>query len=506
MQQHPLDISEILAAVGSFLPLWRQLHPSRPKAWKARFEPKTLVTCLQVSKLWYKTLLPILWYGYWRSDSMGHIPVQVIRRHSHFLRALELSQCSTVVVDMELFECTNLFKLSVFVDVNETKNQQSKAEGETEAEAVVVFQGTVVTSTAGEGEAPLPHGKRLVRSNPGIKKLEWEGLEYPNDTNTGLVRPVLDVEDFVGLEGLESLLLDRWDCSEGRLEQVLRIISGSLKELKVVTNYGLQLGLPRGDDGGIGGGGLMLDRLETISWHSSESDEDYLFELVKWCPNLRKLKLQVNHDGWDFSGLTNSLQTSCPKFDALRLHATRTTRHMDTLIRNSSISGFHKLHLTFEDNTDKVIHLVLDHAATLEDLHVAPYGDSGDNNNYLRLLIECTRLRRLVYSPVGVDFAEGFFRHLGQQQWGCRGLEELKVQIGAGAFCRYGKYTEDERKEVEGMLEGMGWEEVFEVGDWEREEPIQIVGLEKVLQLLAFQGLKDVKTLWLDEFTFRKIR
>ncbi|KAG0072087.1 hypothetical protein BGZ90_012037, partial [Linnemannia elongata] len=61
-QRHPLEIPETLALVGSFLHLWNPIHPS---VARSRFEPKTLATCLRVSKLWHKTLLPILWAGYW---------------------------------------------------------------------------------------------------------------------------------------------------------------------------------------------------------------------------------------------------------------------------------------------------------------------------------------------------------------------------------------------------------------------------------------------------------
>ncbi|KAF9547490.1 hypothetical protein EC957_008327 [Mortierella hygrophila] len=432
---------------------------------------------------------------------MGSIPREAIRRHSHVLRVLYLDQCPPVTVEMTSFECTNLAELSVFVGVDGTEDRQRpKAEGKTETAGGIQGSGEMIA--AGEGEVSLPHEKRLVRANPGIKNLEWKGFECPNEANTDVVCPVLDVEDFLKLDGLERLLLDHWDCSEGRLEQVLGTMAGTLKELEIGTNYGLQPELLKevGDDGWV------LDRLESIKWYSSAPDEDYLFELVKRCPNLRKLRLQVGHDGWDFSCLTSHLRTCCPKFDKLRLHATRTTRHMDTLIRDSSRSGFSKLNLTFVDSTDMVMSLILGHAATLKEIYLSPCGDSGDANSYLRLMVECTRLRRLVYNPLGVCFAIGFFRILEQQQWGCRELEEIRIQIGTGLFSLYCQYAEEEKKEVDGLLAENGWEEVVEAKEWVSEQPIDVIALRRMFQLITIHGLEDMKVMWLDDFTFRKVR
>lgn len=508
MQRHPLEIPEILAAVGSFLPLWRQPYPARSKPEKALFEPKNLVTCLLVSKLWYKTLLPILWHGYWKTDTMGLIPKEAIRRNSHYFRALELYKWPQIGIDMNVFECTNLVELNVFVGVNGVEDQQPKEE-EAETEEKILFQGAEEEVKVGGGRhgrggedvVPLPHGIRLLRLNPGIKILALEGLECLNEANSTYIRPVLDTGDFVALESLESLSLDNWDCSEGCLEQVVTSVSRTLRVLKVGRNHGLRPELLNKDNEG-----LLLERLESIKWTCHEPVDAYLCELVKRCPNLRSLKVKVNHGGWDFSRLADSLRTSCPKFDTLKIHAAGPTQHMESLIRDSSTSGFRTLHLAFQGNTDKLMNLIIGHATTLEYLHVSPLTDHGDSNNYLRVMVECTRLRCLSYKPVSVDFTYGFFKSLTQQRWGCRGLEELKIELGMGALRRYCKYTEDERQEVEGLLEEMGWEEVSEGTEEYRLEPIEVMELRNVLRLLAFQELESIRVLWLDEFTFHKVR
>ncbi|KAG0298761.1 hypothetical protein BGZ96_007636 [Linnemannia gamsii] len=506
MQRHPLEIPEILAAVGSFLPLWKQPYPARSRPKKARFEPKTLVTCLLVSKLWYKTLLPIIWHGYWRFDNMGLIPKEAIRRNSHFLRALELNKWPHV--DMRVFECTNLVELKVFVGVSEIEDQQTKEGEEDKVEERALVQGAEVAvkveggrhrGGGGEEVVPLPHGRRLLRSNPGIKILALEGLEFRNDANTAYVRPVLDTADFVALERLESLSLDSWDCTEGRLEQVLSTVSKTLRELRVGRNCGLRPELLKDN------GGLVLERLESLKWTCYETVDAYLCELVKRCPNLRSLKVKTIYGEWNFSRLADSLRTSCPKFDTLKLHAAGTQQHLEALIRDSSTSGFRTLHIAFEGNTDKLMALIIGHAATLEYLHVSPLTDHGDSGNYLRLMVECTRLRCLSYKPVSVVFVDGFFRALTQQRWRCQGLEELRIELGTGVLRRYGKYTEDERREVEELLGGLGWEEVSESCEEDRLEPINIIELRNVLRLLALQELESMRVLWMDEFTFHKI-
>ncbi|KAG0298762.1 hypothetical protein BGZ96_007637 [Linnemannia gamsii] len=259
------------------------------------------------------------------------------------------------------------------------------------------------------------------------------------------------------------------NCSEGRLEQVLGTVSRTLRVLKVGRNYGLRPDLLKKDNGG-----LVLDQLESLKWTCDEPADGYLCELVKWCPYLQSLKLRVKHDEWDFSRLADCLRTSCPKFDTLKLHTTRATRHMETLIRDGSTPGFRNLHLTFEGNTDKVMTVILGHAATLQDLHISPSRDVGDGAFYIRLLVECKRLKSLRYFPQGAEYDYGFFQLLTQQRWGCRGLQE--IVIVANSFVQYDKHTAAERQELRALLQEMSWVAVDE-DDGEVEEPIRIIHL-----------------------------
>jgi hypothetical protein len=49
----------------------------------------------------------------------------------------------------------------------------------------------------------------------------------------------VDTEDFVGLKEIQTLNISHWNCSNGELEEVLRITAGSLKELTLTWITGL---------------------------------------------------------------------------------------------------------------------------------------------------------------------------------------------------------------------------------------------------------------------------
>lgn len=64
MSVHPLDLPEVLAVVGNFLPLWEQEYDPVHNRYTTCFNLATLRACIMVSKLWHQTLLPILWTIY----------------------------------------------------------------------------------------------------------------------------------------------------------------------------------------------------------------------------------------------------------------------------------------------------------------------------------------------------------------------------------------------------------------------------------------------------------
>jgi hypothetical protein len=99
--QRRLEIPEVFFFIESFLPLWVLDNPERAKAKQASFKRKTLCTCLQVSKLWHRPFLPIIWYRYEASWDLRDVPTAVLGHHSHHLGTLCLNDRFVAEVDMD---------------------------------------------------------------------------------------------------------------------------------------------------------------------------------------------------------------------------------------------------------------------------------------------------------------------------------------------------------------------------------------------------------------------
>ncbi|KAH7050588.1 hypothetical protein BKA57DRAFT_459094 [Linnemannia elongata] len=584
MQPHPLDIPEILAVIGSFLPLWvgptpkptckRKRNPKRnpkrpPDINDLVFKPKTILTCLLVSKLWYKTLLPVLWYSY-RSGFMDEVPDAVIRRNSpHFriLSILQWSQWSYRCFNFACFECTKLVELDIYLDEGGSGGGGGSVEQDADKEEDGGHEETGVASESstrqkgartGEGHesravVPLPDAKRLLRTNPRLKRLSWTG---PVRSTTAL-----DVEELVGLTGLEDLSLDRWDCSDGRLDMVLKSVAGSLKVLNIGWICGVETGLssvplspissPSSSSSsssspatittaatalqslrekirnGMGNGHSnttdefwMLPQLEDLVWSGGELDDEYLSELVKRCPKLKSVTLYVNHGGWDFDRLAASLGSYCPEIETLDINPVIETYEVEAMIRHCSPNRpqLRKLRIAVNGpNELGLVTAILPHASTLEEFDIYRTQDEMDGPLYLRLLVACSRLTRLAFFSRAAPFDVEFLETLKQERWGCcETLRELRLDLGF--FHKYRRQTRAERLETKALLSEVGgWVEVMAVeeenggggGDDNDEyevEPFDMIKLRQVLELVQLQELKELEVLILDEVEFWRNR
>jgi hypothetical protein len=507
MQRHPLDIPEILALVGTFLPLWVHHNPKSPDITAACFKPKTLVTCFRVSKLWHQTLLPILWYGYWSwLSDMRDIPAAVLYRNSHHLRILDIHRYTTRHIDLTLLNCTNLVDLGICVD----KRRQGQ-------------EGGTVTQL-------LPE-RRILWSNPQLRTLNWSGF--------GGITPLLDAEDFVGLAGLEILSLTDLDCSNGRLGMALRNVAGSLKELTIERLHGIdpvfvsspplppptttlsQLQTEIRADMDIGRGHgveeLILSRLESLVWVGGDfnkGDDLSLPFLVTRSPRLMRLVLIGQQSEKGISRLAESLGSSCPNIQSLELYGSIQTHDLEKLIRHCSPDRpqLRKLNVAVQnlaDGPEGLVKAILRHASTLEDFDI--YSDSRcsamDASVCLHLLIECPRLTHFGFHTVeGLSSNMVFLamlKHERQQEvWKCR--ETLQVLRLNTAFFRLNRgQTDVERQEKVEMLSEMGWEMVYK--DTGGNGPIDGARLREVLELVRSQKVERLQMLTLDHKEFRRI-
>ncbi|KAF9142001.1 hypothetical protein BGX30_003629 [Mortierella sp. GBA39] len=129
---HPLELPEIIECIGHFLPLWNQ-EKHQGGATRIVFTPKTFIACLLVSKLWHRTLSPLLWTNY-DAEGMEHIPRGVLKNYGTHFRTFCVRRGWILFPFMD---CTKLVQLTLNSNITD-----------------------------------IGESLELVRSNPGLKSLK----------------------------------------------------------------------------------------------------------------------------------------------------------------------------------------------------------------------------------------------------------------------------------------------------------------------------------------------
>ncbi|KAG0373171.1 hypothetical protein BGX24_012050 [Mortierella sp. AD032] len=489
---HALDLPEILALVGSFIPIWEIGHPNVRVHTKLHYKPAPLCRCLRVSKFWYQILLPILWYGYWTDNKtmVDLIPSEAIAPHCHLLKTLRMYEYDIPLIKpMLLRGCTNLVEIDIQINIKRRKSQRS------------------------DEPVGLPE-QQLLRSNPLLKTLRWTG-----DYNSS---PILEAEGFVGLKCLETLHLQSWSCEDGQLARTLKVVSATLKRLKIGYMAGVRpedfslapavLQEGRNDlhskETGLyyakeylDGVGLRLDRLEWLSWSGGRTSVESFIELIKCCPNLKSLELSHSKAG-SLEGLAKGLRLHCPFLESLEIPYCLQSPSLETFLRRCSTTGLRILHITSRVPEEDFISAILHHASTLEDLSLEWYMNNMDGLTFLPLLAGCTKLKRFALHSSFKYFAktQNPLVAFKEEKWRCRGLQELNLKFG------FIESHHTIKKEKEQKLKRM----MFEAG-WEmvplscRNDHFQLTHLPKVFALLDFQELKELQRLVLHGVPFRRI-
>ncbi|KAG0274100.1 hypothetical protein BGZ95_010110, partial [Linnemannia exigua] len=468
--------------------------------------------------LWSKALLPILWRGYW-FDSMKGVPGEIIRRHGYFFMTLHLSEWARHNHDIPLFNCTSLIDFTILL-------RDDKRDTEREAEGGRGGRSDIIDVRNQQGVDTL-QAKRLLRSNPHLKALS--GRRF------GGKGKALDFEDFIALSGLERLTLSNWNSSGGQLGDVLRIVAGSLKEIRLDYIDGVlpeQLSASatststqekycagKGTELGYRDAGLVLARLELLEVGeiglSGEIDE-FLLEFVKRCPRLKAFRTFSLFRSFDVDRLAACLREYCPDIESLELHGVLKSHQVETLVRHCSQNQpqLQKLRIAIHNLTDGqgLVPAILQHATALEDLWIySTHSEQAGGSHFLEILVGCARLTRFAYLTDGqldLDFLEA----MQQERWGCRGtLRELEFREGYIDFPR--RQTDAEKQEVKRLLSEMGWEEVLEDikdegegGGDNDDSQKNAATLRKVLELVQCQQLEALKALIVGVQTFRRGR
>ncbi|KAF9134668.1 hypothetical protein BGW39_006257 [Mortierella sp. 14UC] len=429
MSTHPLEVPEILTRIGQYLPLWVEHQDEIDLDNKdIAFCHQTLLSCMQVSKLWHHTLLPILWYSY-DGLKMITLPQEVITRYSPYFRNFRSPGCHAGP-----FLSTHLVELTIYIQMMDPP-------------------------------ISLATQKDLIRANPRLRYLEWHGPEKVTD---------LDKEDFEGLKCLQELRLFHWSGRGRRLAKVLGAVAESLCAFEVSRIEGvlpgdlsgiLQRQLNQAQDEstdiyrknntagsiavtGTGGvteeTGLVLPYMEKLKV-IFDKNPDYV-ELAQCCPNLRRLTVAGLGHG-DTGRLSRCLRSHCQQLKGLVLKDVLLPQEDAIELLRSCLSagGLVKIHLDVVGLEQDLISAILLHAATLEHLTIASSAeDAVDLDGVLRLMVECEKLKHLRFmldtSVPDVDVLEAW----GSQEWGCTGLERLGLEFN---YCEFGDLDEEDDDE-----------------------------------------------------------
>ncbi|KAK3819423.1 MAG: hypothetical protein JOS17DRAFT_836628 [Linnemannia elongata] len=458
MSTHPLEVPEILTRIGQYLPLWIEQDDNNLGETTIAFDHRTLLSSMQVSKLWYQTLLPILWYSY-DGLKMSAVPQKVITRYSPYFRIFRSPGCHAGP-----FLSTHLVELTIYIQMMDPR-------------------------------ISLETQKALIRANPRLRYLEWHGPDRTTE---------LEMEDFMGLKSLQELRLFHWDGGERRLTKVLRAVRETIKTFEVSRIKGV---LP-GDLSGA-----LHRRLDPV-YHPEEQEEDYIFslnnnnnssnrsnsdskinsnsaatvtstdfaalvqtlqeveeglvlpymeklkvifdrnpdyvELAQCCPNLKRLTVAGLGHG-DTNRLSICLRDHCQKLRVLVLKDVLLEQEDAIQLLRSCLSagGLTKIHLDVVGFEQDCISAILLHASTLEQLTIASTAeDAVDLEGVLRIMVECKKLRTLRFmldtSVSDVHVLEAW----RAEEWACTGLEKLRLEFN---YCEFGceDVSEDDDEEEE---------------------------------------------------------
>ncbi|KAF9360356.1 hypothetical protein BGX26_009708 [Mortierella sp. AD094] len=265
---NPLEIPEIIAMVGQFVPISRKAiynDPFNPTNFSATtvFAPKDLLACTAVSRTWRRILLPNLWRSY-DGSLMRFVPLDVLQTNSVYFGSFR-DQFGHY--HSGPFIATNLRQL--------------------------------IISQQHDWAVPF------MLSNQGLQHLTW----------TGLGRTILEKEyiALVGLANLRDLCLSNINIS-GRQLAVVLCSSPRLLRLSLSSIDGVQ------ELDGV----LILFALEEISLGFVPENSQCLLQLVQYCPSLQRLSFSgtwVPEQGRDLLKLSANIRCCCPDICSIQFAA-----------------------------------------------------------------------------------------------------------------------------------------------------------------------------------------
>ncbi|KAG0051807.1 hypothetical protein BGZ83_003283 [Gryganskiella cystojenkinii] len=401
---NPLNLPEIIATVGIYLPLWKQ----SPSLGFYDFNPTTLLACCRVNKTWQEALTPVIWYVY-SGSVMRSIPKSVIVKNSRHFRIFLNDRSFSGP-----FECRHLKELVI-----------SWCDGE--LLPLVQANARSLTSLTWKGSSS-PSPMRVIR----LPRLDYNLLlkMAPNLRDLSLSHWTISSVEFVHLiqrcRHLTTLNLSAIDWIDLPPDETLHRSASPHGNPTTLESYHR----PKEDP----------SALKYLRLDISVSKENAFVSLIhNCCSDLESLTL-YSECADDMRSLIPVLRESCPKLatmeyvsrfsSALEGHDNLTDKDYADLV-NCCRSGIKSLTVDIPWLDRAMTDALLQQSRTLETLNLRFYDQRppdlpSRNSDYICMVLQhCFRLKHLslVFTPFPLSNEE--MMQLFDQPWACRDLETL---------------------------------------------------------------------------------
>lgn len=487
---NPLELPEILTRIAHFLPLWVDLPNKYSGKLETYFKPTTIRNCMCVSKLWYQIMLPLLWHTY-SGPHFTRAHISVVHRFSPHFRVFR-----SFLGHEGPFQCTRLVELNM--------SQHSKT----------------------------PHGNgvdhetqcSLVASNRDLRKLYWHG---PSN------RVPMDVKSLSGLRMIEDMMILCWEGTNGLLAKVLQAVAGTVTRLGLYSIHGVAERDLMVDAGNGTKELLVLPHVVKLAYRINGKESKGLEELVRCCPNLRKLYI-IPEATFDMARLTKNMQECCHNLEALTVkYVELDDNDLVALLRGCRAGpGLVRLRLNVRRLSNAVTDAILAYSGTLQSVKIelCVY-NMLDPKNVLRILMECPHARMIDIRGCGTGELKDLLSTLKSQSWGCKDLEffGLRLQLPSpsstrnssdmsddGDYCRPTKETnkkkEKKARDEEARLEAranrlseVGWK-VGNQSSYYLDGIAKKQGVDEVVGVLGLvEELKYLKTVRWNDVRYERL-
>ncbi|KAF9917071.1 hypothetical protein BX616_002009 [Lobosporangium transversale] len=411
---NPLDIPEILARVGLYIPLW--IFPDRTSTdcndrsrFRPSFAPQTFFNCILVNRTWHDILLPFLWFTFDDMVFRGCTPLlatNILSRHGKHIRVLELSRPNPAVASIPLSLLPhNLLHLDL----------------------------TGLDNSA--------WAKALVLQNTRLQSLHWQGGDFHRDDYGLFDASALSTK----MNRLNDLHLECWKL-DGSFMRLLRknpslrrialdFVTGEIYPMSTASTSLEKLGPMEGQEPGT----ACAIEVNVTDTDDDDNEKDVkllqltsltvckdvesgaLEALVRLCPALEELSWMGSHDG-DLKQLTLNLQECCPSLTALTYSTVDIFQDEATYAKLiESIPRLVELQIRIPSLGDLFTKALLKHSSTLEilDLRILRH-HALSHGSLKRILMGCPQITALSIDGAHLDTPDLF-----SFNWACLRLNRL---------------------------------------------------------------------------------